>query len=149
MTKLIRCNSENKDFMQLVQALDKDLALRNGESNDFFAAYNKTDMIRHAVVVLNDELPSACGAMKAYDAETMEVKRMYVPPELRGNGFAYAVLNELEQWAKELGYKRFVLETGIMMPEAIGLYRKYGFRQIPNYGQYEHIDSSVCFEKLL
>lgn len=149
MTTLLRCNSDNKDFQLLVRELDRDLAHRNGDSNDFFAAFNKTDMIKHAVVIFYDSVPVACGAMKAYNAETMEVKRMFVPAEFRGKGYACSVLKELEQWASELGFKKFVLETGIKMPEAIGLYKKYGFRQIPNYGQYEQVESSVCFEKLL
>ena len=34
-------------------------------------------------------------------------------------------------------------------PEAIALYKKCGYTIIPNYGQYENIANSVCFEKEL
>jgi GNAT superfamily N-acetyltransferase len=149
MTTLKRTNSENKDFRDLVLELDKDLAKKNGEKNDFFAHYNKIDLIKHVVVALNENLPVGCGAMKEYDRSTMEIKRMYVPIEMRGKGVAVAVLNDLENWARELGYKKCVLETGDKMLEAIGLYIKSGYKVIKNYGQYENVESSICFEKEL
>ena len=103
MLTLIRTNSENKNFQDLVLELDKDLAKKNGDTNDFFAQYNKTDLIKNVVVALNDYLPVGCGAMKEFDNSTMEIKRMYVTIEMRGKGVAIAVLNDLESWAKELG----------------------------------------------
>ncbi|SFS87764.1 GNAT family N-acetyltransferase [Sphingobacterium wenxiniae] len=149
MTTLNRTNSGNIDFQNLVLELDKDLAKKNGETNDFFVQYNKIDLIKNVVVALNDNLPIGCGAIKEYDKSTMEIKRMYVPIEMRGKGIAVAVLNDLENWARELGYKRCVLETGNKMLEAIGLYKKSGYKIIKNYGQYENVASSICFEKLL
>ena len=149
MLTLIRTNSENKNFQNLVLELDKDLAKKNGDTDDFFAQYNKTDLIKNVVVALNDYLPVGCGAMKEFDNSTMEIKRMYVTIEMRGKGVAVAVLNDLESWAKELGYKKCVLETGDKMLEAIGLYKKSGYKIIKNYGQYENIESSICFEKEL
>ena len=149
MLTLIRTNSENKNFQNLVLELDKDLAKKNGDTNDFFAQYNKTDLIKNVVVALNDYLPVGCGAMKEFDNSTMEIKRMYVTIEMRGKGVAVAVLNDLESWAKELGYKKCVLETGDKMLEAIGLFKKSGYKIIKNYGQYENIESSICFEKEL
>jgi putative acetyltransferase len=149
MTILVRTNSDNKDFQDLVVELDKDLAKKNGETNDFFAQFNKIDLMSNVVVALNDNLPVGCGAMKEYDKSTMEIKRMYVPIEMRGKGVAVAVLNELENWARELGYKRCVLETGDKMLEAVGLYKKSDYKIIKNYGQYENVASSICFEKVL
>jgi GNAT superfamily N-acetyltransferase len=149
MTILIRTNSDNKDFQDLVVELDKDLAKKNGETNDFFAQFNKIDLMSNVVVALNDNLAVGCGAMKEYDKSTMEIKRMFVPIEMRGKGVAVAVLNELENWARELGYKRCVLETGDKMLEAVGLYKKSDYKIIKNYGQYENVASSICFEKVL
>ena len=149
MTTLNRTNSENKDFQDLVLELDKDLAKKNGDTSDFFAQYNKIDLIKNVVVALNDDLPVGCGAMKEFDKSTMEIKRMYVSIEMRGKGVAVAVLNDLESWARELGYEKCVLETGDKMFEAIGLYKKSGYKIIKNYGQYENVKSSICFEKEL
>ena len=142
-----RTNSDNLDFQKLVIELDKDLAIRNGDTNAFFAQYNKIDLIKHVVVAYEEEHAVGCGAMKEFEGTAMEFKRMFVPLNKRGKGIARGVLEELQNWAKELGYKKCVLETGDKMPEAISLYIKSGFQIIPNYGQYINIKSSICFEK--
>ncbi len=147
MIELRRTNSDNADFRELVRALDQDLAIRDGEDHSFFAQFNKIDSIRHVVVAYQNDIPVGCGAIKQYDAETMEVKRMFVPLALRGQGIASRVLAELEQWCKELHFKKCILETGEKQPEAIRLYHKNNYKVIPNFGQYADVASSVCFEK--
>jgi len=147
MITVIRTNSENQDFRTLVLALDKDLRIRDGEDHAFFAQFNKIDTIRHVVVAYEDNQATGCGAIKEYDSHTMEVKRMYVPPEKRGRGIASVMLRELESWAAELGYSKCILETGEKQPEAIRLYHKNAYKVIPNFGQYADVASSVCFEK--
>ncbi|MBT8394116.1 MAG: GNAT family N-acetyltransferase, partial [Bacteroidia bacterium] len=119
MIDLIKCDSNNKDFINLVKLLDADLALRDGEDHSFYSQFNKIDVIKHALVLYKDKKPVAIGAIKQFDAESMEVKRMYTLPDFRGQGLAKKVLSELENWANELGYKKCVLETGKRQPEAI------------------------------
>ena len=144
-----RTNADNDDFQKLVKALDADLKIRDEEDNVFYAQFNKITAIKHVIVAYDDNLPVGCGAIKQYADDTIEVKRMYVLPEKRGHGIAGLVLGELEVWAKELNYARFILETGQKQPEAIALYKKEGYQIIPNYGQYEGIANSICFEKIL
>lgn len=146
---LLRTDSTHPDFQALVRELDKDLALRDGAEHDFYNQFNSIASIKYAVVAYQGEVPIGCGAIKEFDGETAEVKRMFVPLHLRGKGIAPAVLAELEQWAKELGYKKCILETGKKQPEAIGLYTKCGYRVIPNFGQYQGVENSMCFEKNL
>ncbi len=149
MLQLIRCSSDNADFQTLVRALDADLAIRDGAEHAFYAQFNKIDTIQHALVAYQDQTPVGCGAFKPFDDTSVEVKRMYVPEHLRGQGIAASVLAELEAWAKELNYKRCVLETGLKQPEAIALYTKCNYQRIPNYGQYAGVENSVCFEKMI
>lgn len=144
-----RTNSDNNDFQKLVEALDIDLKIRDGEDNAFYAQFNKITAIKYVIVAYEGDSPVGCGAIKQYADDTMEVKRMYVLPEKRGHGIAGLMLSELEVWAKELNYARCILETGQKQPEAIALYKKEGYQIIPNYGQYEGIANSVCFEKIL
>ena len=73
---------------------------------------------------------------------------MFVIPEFRGKGYASAILNELEQWAKKLQFKKVILETGTGQKEAIKLYRKT-YLQIENYGQHKGVETSICFSKEL
>ena len=147
MITLKRTDSTNIHFTSLVKELDLDLKIRDGEEHDFFAQYNKIDLIQHVVVAYFNEQPIGCGAIKHYADSIMEVKRMYVKESYRGKGGATRVLKELETWANELGYNKCILETGLKQPEAIALYEKSNYKKIRNYGQYEHVESSVCFEK--
>jgi GNAT superfamily N-acetyltransferase len=149
MINTIRTNSYNHDFIALVKLLDADLAIRDGKDHSFYAQYNKIDKIKFAVVAYKDGKPLGCGAIKEYEPGTMEIKRMYVPPENRGKGIATKILSELENWARELSYAKCILETGKKQPEAIGLYKKCGYNLIPNYGQYAEMENSVCFEKAI
>lgn len=147
MSEIIKCNSNNQDFINLVKLLDSDLALRDGEDHSFYAQFNKLDNIKYALVIYLNNQPIGCGAIKQFESDCMEVKRMYTLPEFRGQGLATKILIELENWAFELGYKKCVLETGKRQPEAIQLYKKNGYKTIPNYGQYTNVENSVCFEK--
>lgn len=147
MTTIIHTDSANPHFAELVKALDSELAERDGSLHGFYSQYNKIDTIKQVVVLYQNNLPVACGAIKPYADKTAEVKRMYTLPEYRGKGLAAQVLAALEQWAAQLGYTTCILETGIRQPEAIALYKKCGYRLIPNYGQYAGVDNSVCFEK--
>lgn len=149
MLQITRTDSDSPAFKHLVKQLDADLAGRDGRDHSFYDQFNKIDAIRHVIVAYENEVPVGCGALKPLDETCMEVKRMYTLPGHRGKGVATRVLLSLEQWAKELSYKKCRLETGKRQPEAIELYKKNGYMVIPNYGQYAGIDNSVCFEKTL
>lgn len=144
-----RTTSSNPDFITLVRLLDAELAKIDGDEHGFYAQYNKIDNINHVVLVYDNDTPIACGAIKAYTTDTMEVKRMFTQPNHRGEGAASLLLQHLEIWAQELNFFKCVLETGKRQPDAIALYQKNGYHLIPNYGQYEGVDNSVCFEKIL
>jgi len=149
MITTIRTQSNNKDFQELVKALDIDLQIRDGAEHGFYAQFNSIATINYVVVAYYENKAVGCGAIKPYDEQTMEVKRMYVLPELRGKGIASIILSDLEIWAKQLHYEKCLLETGIKQPEAIALYTKNQYQIIPNFGQYQGIENSVCFEKLI
>ncbi len=145
-----RVNSEDNHFIELVKLLDAELAIRDGEEDHaFYDQFNKTDKIKHAMVATINDQPVGCGAIKEFDADSVEVKRMFVKLDRRGKGIAVILLTHLEQWAKELGHERCILETGIRQPEAIRLYEKCDYKVIENYGQYAGVKTSICFQKML
>lgn len=145
--KIVRTTAQDINFKKLETELDKDLKIKNGDKNDFFVQYNHSDAINNVIIAYVDELPVGCGAFKEFDSDTVEIKRMYVAPDFRCQGIASEILNELEKWATELQFKKCILETGDKMKEAIGLYQKHQFQKTKNYGPYENITSSLCFEK--
>lgn len=149
MIRVVKTDSSNEVFIALVAQLDKDLAIRDGEDHSFYAQFNSLKTIKHVILLYYNDISVGCGAIKQFNDFTVEVKRMFVPLEYRGKGYASHVLSALEYWALELGYKSMVLETGFKQPEAIALYKKNGFDVIPNYGQYVGIETSVCFKKTI
>ena len=132
MIHLIRTDNHHEDFKLLVIELDKELKIRDGDDHTFYAQYNKSDNIKYVLVVYDQELPIACGAIKD-----------------RNQGLASLILKALEQWCQELHYIKCMLETGINQPEAIRLYEKNNYTKIPNYGPYINVENSFCFLKVL
>lgn len=145
--EIVRTDSSNKDFQQLVVFLDAGLKIIDGDEAPFFAQYNKIDSIKNVVVAYKDGIAVSCGAFKEYGPKVAEIKRMFTREENRGQGLAAAVLGELENWAAESGFGKAILETGNKMTAAIRLYEKSGYGRTPNYGQYIGVESSVCMEK--
>lgn len=149
MREVIRTDSNNTDFITLVEHLDVYLSITDGEEHSFYDQFNKLDNINHVVLIYENQAPIACGAFKEFDNESVEIKRMYTSPIVRGQGVAAEVIKELENWALELGYAKCILETGIRQFEAVGFYKKSGYQIIPSYGQYAQMENSICFEKNL
>jgi len=149
LIRIERTGAENPDFIQLVKQLDTDLAEREGKEHLFYDQFNKIVEIKYVLVAYEINMPVGCGAIKKYDTDTIEIKRMYVTPQSRRKGIAGNILTALEDWAAELACKRCILETGKNQPEAIGLYLKSGYKVISNYGQYVNVENSICFEKEL
>ncbi|MEU5567320.1 GNAT family N-acetyltransferase [Micromonospora musae] len=106
------------------------------------------DGIRYLAVVVNGRAV-ACGGLQSLDAETGEIKRMYVRPAYRGRGIARQLLAALEELAYQRGHNTIRLETGTYLPAAIGLYTSCGYQPIPTYGEYVGNPYSVCFAKRL
>ena len=145
--KTIRTNSKNKDFMNLVKELDAYLKITDEEEHDFYNQFNNIDVLKEVVVTYVSGIAVGCGAIKKFDNSAVEVKRMFVLKENRGTGVAQKLLVALENWARELGYRKCVLETGIRQIEAVKFYKKCTYKVIPNYGQYNGMENSICFEK--
>jgi GNAT superfamily N-acetyltransferase len=101
-----------------------------------------------------DGIARACGGLRPLPDSVLgpgsvEVKRMYVDPSVRGSGIAAAVLRALEARARELGSTRLVLETGTMQPDAIRFYEREGYERIPLFGAYAKSPWSVCFGRAI
>lgn len=147
--EIVRTTSDNLVFRNLVDALDTDLNIRNGDIQRQYDRYNKIDNIKHAVVIYAEGRPVGCGCFKKFSESAVEIKRMFVFPEMRGKQLAAQMLQELENWALEEGFTASVLETGRRQVEAHRLYERAGYSRIENYGQYEGMEDSICYGKEL
>lgn len=149
MITILRTSPAHQGYKELVAQLDSELAITDGDDHAFYDQFNKSDTIKYAILLLENDQPIGCGAIKEFGPGVMEVKRMFVIRDRRGRGYASQILNSLELWAKEMGNEKCILETGINQPEAISLYKKSGYNIIPNYGQYAGVEKSYCFEKII
>ena len=149
MITIKRTNSNDPDFISLVNDLDKDLWNRYGTAQLEYQPYNIIENLQTVVIANTENSPVGCGCFKKLETDTVEVKRMYVMPEKRGKGIGTLLMKELEKWAGESGFEFIVLETGSGQPEALHLYKKQGYSIIPNYGQYSGMKESICMKKNL
>lgn len=93
-------------------------------------------------------LPVGHAALR-WTGEHLELKRMYVVPNHRGNGVSTALLRGIEDAAQALGVAKIVLQTGDRQPDAVRLYEREGYTRIPIFPPYEWITFSICMEKTL
>jgi len=88
-----------------------------------------------------------CGCIKPLSKYACELKRMFVKEGFRKKGIAIKVIEKLLAEAKKRGFRKILLETGPMQPEAINLYKKLGFEETGPFARYEAVASSVFFVK--
>jgi GNAT superfamily N-acetyltransferase len=148
MITLRRTDSNDKDFKALVELLDEELRILDGDEHVFYGQLNKTTDVDAVVAYINGKAVG-CGAIRKHSDDSMEIKRMYTLNDERGKGIATAIVSELETWTIESGYSSCVLETGKKQPWAISLYKRLGYSEIPNYGKYAGVENSLCFKKQL
>ena len=144
-----RTDGRDQDFVENCKLLDMDLDRRVGKKikRDKYKKYNQLDEIQEAIVVYEDQKAIGGGALRRYDDETVELKRVFVHTEYQGRGIGSRLVSLLIEWAVELGYKRMILETGELLAESCAVYRKLGFKVISNYGPYVDMPESLCMAK--
>jgi GNAT superfamily N-acetyltransferase len=146
MIEIIRTNSENLEFKKLVKLLNSDLAKRDGNTHSL-SQFNSITDLKYVVLALKEGKTIGCGAISMYDFNLMEIKRMYVSPEFRGQRIGEKILSELEDWSRELESIKCILFTGSKQPEASKLYQRNGYCPIEKYGKLKDIPDSLCFAK--
>ena len=77
--------------------------------------------------------PAGIACLKTLTPSIGEIKRMYVRPQARNKGLGRALLNQLLEEARQIGYERIRLDSARFMAEAHQLYRTSGFREIEAY----------------
>jgi len=148
MIEIIRTDSENLEFKKLVQLLNSDLAKRDGNTHSL-SQFNSITSLKYVVLAFKQGESIGCGAISMHDSNAMEIKRMYVSSEVRGQRIGEKILSELEDWSRELDFTKCILFTGSKQPEASKLYQRNGYYPIEKYGKLKDISDSLCFAKNL
>lgn len=96
-----------------------------------------------------DQQAAGCVALRKLETSVCEMKRLYVRPTHRGKGLGRILVERVIAEARGIGYQRMRLDTiASSMPDAIELYRKMGFREIPPY-RANPIEGALYMELLL
>jgi len=85
------------------------------------------------LLAVSDGAPVACGGVRRLDADTLEIKRMWVDGSWRGAGLGTRLLRRLEDEAARLGGTRIVLDTHRSLAEALAMYARAGYRETEGY----------------
>ena len=142
---------DSADAQGLIRQLDEDLFRRYPALPEIHGLRPRdvSDPNFTFLIAWLDGSPVGCGALRVLEPGVGEIKRMFVLPQFRGRGIARQILEALESRAIELGHSVVRLETGAAQPEAIGLYKSSGYREIAGFGEYANNPFSLCFEKRL
>jgi GNAT superfamily N-acetyltransferase len=97
------------------------------------------------IVAFAGEDPAGCVALKGTCPDYSEIKRMWIAPESRGTGLARVLIEAAEAMARELGVTLLRLDTNSALPDAIAIYRHWGWSEIPRFNDDPYAE--VFFEK--
>ena len=114
-----------------------------------FVPYNLSESITYVLIASVSGSAVGCAGLKAYSDSDAEIKRVWVERNYRGNHIAGEMMARIENRAREPGFRRTILQTRLIMKDAVGLYLKRGYCRIDNYPPYDHLDGAVRFAKEL
>ena len=80
----------------------------------------------------NDQL-AGCVGLRKLDKEKCELKRLYVKPKFRGEGYGDLLLERIMGDARRIGYRYMYLDTLPFLERALRMYKRYGFYEIERY----------------
>lgn len=80
-------------------------------------------------ILLDGERPIGSYGLYKVSEDTCELRKMYLEPSYKGRGLGRLLMEDSLDTAREMGFKRMVLETNSVLNEAIAMYRKFGFEE--------------------
>ena len=121
-------------FLEYAQSLEFSLCFQNFDKElaDLPGDYAPPDG-RLLLAEYEGQL-AASVALHRLDSDICEMKRLYLRPQFRGKGLGRILADRIISEARQIGYKRMRLDTvGPVMKDAVAMYRKLGFKEIPAY----------------
>ena len=144
--RLVEVHYDHKDFIKLCGELDSylNMAIGGEDKREKYKKYNHLDTMDYVVLAYVGDKAIGCAALRRYSDTEIEVKRVFLQDAYRGRNIGGMLLQNLIDKAKELGFARMILETGLFLDASVRLYRRFGFERIPNYGDYQNMEESYC-----
>jgi putative acetyltransferase len=135
-------------FREYEKAIGVDLCFQNFEKElvELPGQYAPPDGCLILVRVENQI--AGCAALRCFEANVCEMKRLYLRPQFRKLGLGRQMAMMILDEAIKRGYKKMRLDTLPSMTEAIALYKSMGFEQIDSY-RYNPLEGAIYMEKQL
>ena len=150
MIKVSRETPRQDDVVTLIRQSDALMqSLYPAESNHLVDIDSLAAPQVHFFVARENGRALGCGAFVMGTDGQAEMKRVFVAPAARGKGVARVLMEVLESEAVQCRVTLMQLETGIKQPEAIALYRKFGYAERGPFGTYKSDPLSLFMEKRL
>ena len=140
-------SSDSADFRNLAALLDAYYFTLVGDIQFKYAEPNRPENMNTLLVAYEAGIPIACGAWKAVDADTAEIKRIFVLPQYRRRGVAGALIRALEDDVRTTGRRKLILETAVDTSGSHALYVSLGYQLREYYGSPAGAENCLCFHK--
>ena len=144
--EFIWTDGNNEEFYQFyLETEDYYSSIVGGKKNrEGFIPYNLSESISDVLLAYMDGVAVGCAGLKKYNDSDVEIKRVWVEPDYRGRHIATELMDRIEDKAREMAFKRAVLQTRPIMEDAVGLYEKRGYELIGNYPPYDKLEGAIC-----
>ena len=139
-------DGSNKDFLVFYRKTEDYYSKIVGDVSNRagFVPYNLSESISDVLIAYSDGTAVGCAGLKRYSDADVEIKRVWVEPDCRGKKIAAQIMERVEEKARRMGFKRAILQTRPIMPDAVGLYEKRGYVLIDNYSPYDKLEGAIC-----
>lgn len=139
-------DGNNEDFRCFYEKTEEYYSkIVGGVSNrSGFVPYNLSDSISDVLIAYSDGIAVGCAGLKRYSDNDVEIKRVWVEPDCRGKKIGTQLMEQIEEKARLMGFKRTILQTRPIMSDAVGLYEKRGYTLIENYPPYDKLEGAIC-----
>ena len=148
-TEFLWTDGTNKDFCEFYRITEDFYSSLVGGENKrkSFIPYNASADIPDVLIAYVGGRPVGCAGLKKYSQTQAEIKRVWVQPDARGQHIASRMMDLVERKAKEQGFEQVILQTRLLMKEAVGMYLRRGYKLTENYPPYDKLEGAVCYAK--
>ncbi len=138
----------NTDYLELCEELnnhiDKVVAEQRKRNANCLEGLERFNNVY--IMYIADKI-AGCVAFSDVEHDVIKVENVFVKEEYRSSGVATKLFENLENVAKGKGAKSLILDTYERLESAVKLYKKMGFKIVPQFEELKNSPYSLCMQK--